>query len=162
MSAKCPNNPTIEQFGQHVSDLLIDWLGIKGNSPGEPAGFYFLLLKSLPDVETGKMFTLRSWLSDRMTDSDPILSEPSTFVEKFILRATNLGLASNPGAVNVTGGPKGNGNNCKFCTSFICQFGNSSSKCIVFNKYAPRPAGSRDGQWKFVLDCRKYLGLQVS
>ena len=82
MSAKLPANATQETFGQHVSDLLMDWLSITGNSELHPAGFYHTLFNSLPDVDSGKIGHLRSWLSDRISDNDPSLNNPHKFVER--------------------------------------------------------------------------------
>ena len=84
MSAKLPLNPTQEQFGQHIADLYIDWLAIKGNDQRNPASFYHTLLKSFPDVTSGNMWYLRSWLSDRISDNDSILSQPNEFIERFV------------------------------------------------------------------------------
>ena len=99
LNAKMPQNPSHEQFGKHLADLLIDWMAVKGNDVRNPASYYHALLSSFPDIDTGKIGHLKAWLSDRISDDDPSLKEPSAFIEKFAARAVTLGLPSNPGLV---------------------------------------------------------------
>ena len=80
LNTKLAATATQEQFGQHVSNLLIDWLAVTGNTEHHPAGFYHTLFNSMPNVDQGKMAHLRSWLSDRISDN-----------LRFILRRTPLG-----------------------------------------------------------------------
>ena len=157
LSSKLPANPNLDQFGQHVSDLLIDWCSINGNNVQEPSAFYHTLLNSLPNVDQGKLAQLRFWISDQISSGGPLLKDPSAFVEHLIDRATNLGLQP-ANAVAAIGGRDKWVNNCKFCVSHLCLKGQTQSQCVCFNK-SSRPAGSRDGQWLYVTLCRDYVTL---
>ena len=156
LSCKLLATSNLDQLGQHVSDLLIDWCSINGNSVQEPSAFYHTLLNSLPNVDQGKLAQLRFWISDQISDSGPLLRDPSAFVERLIDRATNLGLQ--PANAVAAIGTREKKNNCKFCVSHLCLKGTSLAQCVCFNK-SSRPAGSRDGQWLYVTLCRDYISL---
>ena len=143
--AKVPLSCTLDQFGQIISDLLIDWSAIHGNRVQHPAGFYYALLKAMPDVDQGKMALLRNWVAERMADNDGLLTNPAAFVERLVNRAETLGLAAGTGSINVTSGST---NNCKFCVSWLCTKGSSKSMCLCFNNRLPRPKGAKDNQWE--------------
>ena len=69
MNAKLPVNCNRDQFGTFLSNLLIDWLAVRGNDPQQPASFYHTLLRAMPENEQGNnriLWHLRSWLSDRI------------------------------------------------------------------------------------------------
>ena len=151
LEAKLPSNPTQEQFAQHVSNLLIDWVNIKGNDVRYPASFYHTLLKSLPDADTGKVGHLRSWLVDTISDDSPVLREPSDFVEHFISRAEKLGLpSSSGGSVNALL------DNCQFCPSRVCKSSKTWRDCLALNSKLPRPSHVQDGPWSFIELMRAY------
>ena len=149
LNAKLSSNASQEQFGQHLSDLLIDWLSITGNTELHPAGFYHALFKSFPDTDTGKISHLRSWLSDRISDEDPMLKDPHKFVEHLISRAAQMGLPSNPDQISVTT------TICKFCPSRICK-AKTARECLGLNSKIPRPKSAQDGPWAFVQLMRAY------
>ena len=150
MNAKMPLNPSQEQFGQHVADLLIDWLAVKGNDERNPASYYHTLLRSFPDVTSGPLWHLKAWLSDRISDDDPLLKSPSEFIDKFTSRANNLGLVSNPNSVNAVTAT------CEFCPSRLCKGAKRPSQCLGMNPNIKRPANAQDGQWRFVELLRAY------
>ena len=156
LSAKLPASANLEQLGQHVSDLLIDWSSINGNNVNEPSSFYHTLLQSMPNVDSGKLAHLRFWISDQISEGGANLKDPSSFVERLVDRATNLGLQP-ANTVNAIGECKSI-NNCKFCVSHLCLKGNTKDQCVCFGR-AQRPAGAKDGQWLYVTLCRDYLAL---
>ena len=151
LNAKLPQNPSQEQFGKHLADLLIDWMAVKGNDLRNPASFYHALLSSFPDSDAGKIGHLKAWLSDRISDDDPSLKDPSGFIDKFASRAANLGLPSNPGFINVTAA------SCDFCPSRLCKGAKNINQCLAFNASRKRPALAQDGQWSFVELLRAYV-----
>ena len=123
MSTKLPANCTQDQFGTHCSNLLLKFFQINSNDIKRPAGFYHTLLKSLPDTQTGNIWHLRCWLSDKMADNDPLLADPNLLIERFIARAQILGLPAGGGSINALTGNANAKNNCKFCAAAICRFG---------------------------------------
>ena len=155
--AKVPLNCTLDQFGQIVSELLLDWSAINGNRVEHPAGFYYALLKALPDVDQGKMGLLRNWVAEKMADNDGLLTNPSVFVERLVTRAEVIGLSKGAGSVNVTG--NGGTNNCKYCVSWLCTNGSAKNTCLCFNPRLPRPKNVSDAKWQFVELCRKYIAM---
>ena len=155
-NCKLNANCTQDQFGQHCSNLLLKWKSVSSNDVKRPAGFYHTLHESLPDGNSGNLWHLKCWLSDRMADDDPMLTDPNTFVDRLIKRAEMLGMPSGGGGSihAITGLGK---NNCRFCPSAICINGSQQNKCLAMNSKLGRPSGVKDGQWNYILLCRSYI-----
>ena len=163
---KLSSNPTYEVFAAHCSNLLMNWRNIASNDIRHPAQFYYRLLKSIPEMnDSSKLGQLRAWLSGRIADEHPSLTDAVTFVDTFVKRASTIGLPKGSGQhLNALGAkpPGGDKKECKFCTSKLCrggEFANTPLTCVCLNDKIGIPKSATEGQRKYVTNARSYAKI---
>ena len=138
--------PSLVALEVHCCGLLTDWVRVTGNHLGEPAGFYFRLLRSMSGAPDGsKLSMLHQWVANKVSDDDALLKTPAELIRRLVAHGETLGLPVNGAAVTVlsTGGGGERRNDCGLCPARLCsarKAGGGVKNCLCFNPGMAIPA----------------------
>eukprot|EP00966_Prymnesium_polylepis_P276247 6381886-Prymnesium_polylepis.1 len=155
MRLEISGTPSLPTFTCHVTSLLQNWCKISGNSISQPQSFYHHLLRPMSKASDGsKLSMIKLWAAQKITDREPILSDPDMFIRTLVRHAEHIGLPADTSSINFMN----NQNKCGLCTSTICENpGNKKEFCLCFNPSKNIPKKATAGQINFINEAREYI-----